>query len=153
MFSRDAVLIKSVEIAQNGLFLNKISTPSVIVGSYMGNPSYTTPDSLNEIQSHYIAQLEIADLCHKDFTDTSLRVMKKDIPNLSTVLSARNMVNNVATSDSNGISIDTFGGRHHISVENYLARVKLDKPEVVIAMADEVSLTTFVSFILVYFHA
>ncbi len=37
------------------------------------------------------------------------------------------------------MSIETFGGRKKLTVEDYLSRIAIDHPRVVVAMADEVS--------------
>lgn len=125
--------------AVNGTFLGNIATPCAIVSSYIGNPSYTTPDVLDESQAAYLGQLEIADLWSKDSKDIPLHKLIKNHGNCVRILSARNMVTPVAACDTNGIFIDTFGGRHHIKVSDYVSRIVLDQPKAVIAMAHEVN--------------
>ncbi len=124
--------------ACSGVFLNNIATPCVVVSTYIGNPSYTTPDVLDESQTTYLGQLEIADVCQKDFKSIPLGDLKRETKNCTLILSSRNMVTPAASCDANGISIDTFGGRHHINVNGYVSRMALDKPKVIIAIADEV---------------
>lgn len=114
-------------------------TPCLIVSTYVGGLHYTTPDclavDLNQDNKH-IGQLEISDLVRKDFGDIPLSTLKN--VKQTTILSSRNVVGNVATTDATGINIDSFNGRIHIGVGEYVKRVTLDKPAAVIAFADEV---------------
>jgi queuine/archaeosine tRNA-ribosyltransferase len=43
------------------------------------------------------------------------------------------------SSNDTGIYMDTNSGRHIITVDEYISRVQLEKPAIVIAMADEVA--------------
>jgi queuine/archaeosine tRNA-ribosyltransferase len=55
------------------------------------------------------------------------------------ILSVKSINGGIFSAGDNGVSLDTNNGRLLISLEDYIARIKLDSPNHVIAMADEVS--------------
>ena len=120
----------SIDELSTGLFLQTIETPAVVTASYIGHALYTTPDvlradTLNNATSgtkHYLSQLEVADVMHKDFKD--MPVSKMYIPQKGqlNILSPRHMrckTDSAASCDSTGIFVTTNGNRKHISVEEY----------------------------------
>ena len=114
-------------------------TPCLVVSTYIGGVHYTTPDCLGtdlHADCNCLGQLEISDIVRKDFDDIPLSALRSW--NQPTILSGRNVVFNVATTDSTGINIDSFNGRIHIGVNDYAKRITLDKPSAVVAFADEV---------------
>lgn len=127
-----------------------VTTPVLLVPSYIGNQLYSTPDNNNYISnrsldptanenSTQLVQIEIADFVQKDFNDVPLaKLYKQWNNNQVNVLSIRSTKYKTAMSSTNGISIDTVGGRKVISVDDYLKRILIDQPPVVIAFADEV---------------
>ena len=104
---------------------------------------YTTPDAIDEIAEAHIGQLDIADLVYKDFQNIPLSKLYSQKENVKLILSARS--NGTHKGDSNcdagGMNVDSHAGRKQLNVADYLSRIAIDKPKVVIAMADEVSFT------------
>lgn len=124
-----------------GLFLNSISTPAPVLRTFLGNPLYTTPDAIDEIpvDDPYFGQLDIADLVYKDFKGTPLSDLCKPFKQVQQILSGRQSGKKFDSNcDAGGMSLDTHCGRKVLSVQQFIERVSVDKPNVLIPLADEV---------------
>lgn len=123
-----------------GNFLGSIATPALITRTLIGNPLYTTPDAINEIKDDFLGQLDIADLVYKDFEDIPMAKLYTRFENVKFILSGRQAGGRKIESncDSGGMNIDTHNGRKQLNVEKYLNRIAIDKPKVIVALADEV---------------
>ncbi|KAJ1423902.1 tRNA-guanine(15) transglycosylase-like protein [Ochromonadaceae sp. CCMP2298] len=119
-------------------FLGCVDTPALLARTYTGNPLYTTPDAIDEIEAPFLAQLEIGDLLFRDFKDIPLNKLSKQHKHSRLVLSARPLGKAAAGCDAGGMNVDTHSGRRQVDVQAYLRRIAIDRPRVVVAMADEV---------------
>ena len=72
----------------------------------------------------------------KSISDIPIEKLFKGRINGRNVLSLNESI--AGSSNESGIFVETNGGRHLITIEEYIQRLKLEKPAVVIAMADEV---------------
>ena len=139
MFERDAKVSKQELSPTLGKFLGEIETPAVVLSSFLGNPLFTTPDALNEEKDQYLCQLDVVDLVFKDFKDMELTKLYKSFSTVNHILSARISGKKYDSNcDASGMSVDTHNGRKPLTVQNYVERAIIDKPKVVIALADEV---------------
>lgn len=123
-----------------GKFLCSIDTPALISRTLIGNPLYTTPDAINEMHDDILGQLDIADLVYKDFGDIPMSKLYTQFDNVKFIVSSRQAGGKKCESncDASGMNIDTHNGRKPLNVANYLHRISIDQPKVVIALADEV---------------
>lgn len=122
-----------------GDFMNTIPTPAPILRTFIGNPLYTTPDAINEVKDNYLGQLDVADLVYKDFKDIPLAKLYKNFENVQKIMSGRQSGKKYDSNcDAGGMNIETNCGRKQLNVARYVERVVIDKPSVVVALADEV---------------
>lgn len=147
MFERDLASFKSANEPSLGKFSGNIDTPAPILRTFLGNPLYTTPDAIDEISEQYLGQLDVVDIVYKDFGDIPLTKLCTKIGAVKHVLSARPSGGKAGDSncDANGMSIDSHCGRKQLNVLNYLNRIKIENPKVVIALADEVHTNLYFS--------
>ena len=127
------------ESVRLGEFMNTIPTPAPILRTFIGNPLYTTPDAINEVKENYLGQLDVADLVYKDFKDIPLAKLYKNFENVQKIMSGRQSGKKYDSNcDAGGMNIETNCGRKQLNVARYVERVVIDKPSVVVALADEV---------------
>jgi hypothetical protein len=118
-----------------------IQTPAVILPSYYGHLLYT-PDDLEKdcITTKQFVQLDIGDLLNKDFKELAVQELSTINSNLIPVLSYWGTQGSPINCDANALSIHTHAGRKKLRLEEYTARMNIEKPNVVISLADEVRL-------------
>eukprot|EP01038_Epipyxis_sp_PR26KG_P012300 gene12300-16495_t len=100
------------------------------------------PDTCN-VGNSRLGQLDIVDILHKDFKNTPLSSLYKRKSNIIHILSSRSVENNPSSYreyQSDGLHIDTNSGRKLVTVQTYLERIAIDKPEFVVSLSDEVSI-------------
>lgn len=141
MFERYSDSVEEINQPSLGKFYGYVETPAPLLRTFIGNPLYTTPDAIDEIKEYYLGQLDVVDLVFKDFGDIPLSKLCTNIAAVQHVLSARPSARKTGDSncDANGMSIDSHCGRKQLNVATYLARIKIEKPKVVVALADEVT--------------
>jgi hypothetical protein len=110
-------------------------TPATINRTYLGNILYSTPDVQDDLQ---ITQLEVCDLIHKDFENTPLKTLQRTNKDSLNILSPRSMSSITSKCTSTHIEIDAVNGRQKISLLDYLNRISIDSPQIVIAFSEEV---------------
>lgn len=125
-------------------YLNLIETPASIVRSSHGTLLYSTPDLVGELRAdeNFLCQLEIADIIDKPFKNNALKNLVKFNPQQLNVVSSRYMDFGVSAASARGLSLDVSGGRRWVTVSDFIHRVQLECPPVVIAMSDEVPYKT-----------
>lgn len=139
MFVRELKSEKQELLPTVGKFLGEIETPAVVISSFLGNPLFTTPDAINEEKEPQLCQLDVADVVFKDFQNIELSKLYKPFDNVSHIMSGRVSGKKYDSNcEASGLSIDTHNGRKQLTVQKYAERVMIDKPKVVIALADEV---------------
>lgn len=116
--------------------------PIVILPTYMGHLLYTPADiheSSNDTTFH--GTLDVADMLGKDFGDRPVTEVMKTPSNITSVFSFRSIYGPVVNCDGTGLSVQSRSGRKKVTIENYLERASVDKPSILVALADEVSLS------------
>jgi len=146
MFDRHCVVSHVSPVGERafpstGIFLGAIQTPAPLLRTYIGNPIYTTPDAIDEIEEPCIAQLDVSDVLFKEFGEIPMSELYSRNKRVQLMLSARGMGKPANSCDASGMHIDSHNGRKALTVKEYLQRITIDKPRVVIALADEVSVT------------
>lgn len=120
--------------------------PLVISPSIMGNALYTPPHLLTEIaqssSGSLICQLELADVIGKDFGDIPLSKLQSINPAPLLITSARHMTRGAGLGSKIGVEIDAPGGRKTVTPASLAARAAIDRPLAIIALADEVPMTS-----------
>ena len=176
------------DAVSNGLLLGSIETPALVMRTYMGNLLFSPPSLADEAiagnTGPIIGQLELADIVSKDYGDSSLHDLQRNIVSpqggetpsatgsqankytgahtpqatklghaplkthtgtgagLIHLISGRSLRDGVPPLCSDtGISISTPGGRRTISSAAYAQRIALDRPQLVVSLADEFPLT------------
>jgi hypothetical protein len=124
-----------------------VATPAIVLPSYYGHLLYT-PDDLEKdcVDGKQFIQLDIGDLLNKDFKDKSIYELSTVNPNLVPILSYWGTQGSPINCDANALSINTHAGRKKLTMDEYVARINIEKPPVVISLADEVSLLYFYLF-------
>lgn len=114
--------------------------PIPILPTYMGHLLYSPSDIHNErcIPS-YCGTIDVGDVIGKDFGDRQVSEVMKVPQNIEYVFSFRSVFGPAVNCDSSGISVQSRSGRKKITIENYLQRALVDKPSILVALADEVS--------------
>lgn len=122
-----------------------VETPCVVLASFMGNLLYTPP-SLSQEGWLLLGQLELTDVIEKDFGDVPLSALCAPAaqggsgPRL--IMSARSMTRGCGVGTKRGVDMDAPGGRKAITPQKLAARLAVDRPLAVIALADEVCMTS-----------
>lgn len=122
-----------------------LQTPALVLPAYFGQLLYTPPDLTVTHEEKQLALYDVADLVQRDFGSSSIASLGSVAQNLLPVLSYRGSVGPAVNADNKGIALQTKTGRRQVSMESYLQRVLIDKPKVVVSLADEVS--TFLPFL------
>jgi queuine/archaeosine tRNA-ribosyltransferase len=112
----------------------KGSTP--ILPTYMGHLLYTPADIHNH-DEHVFGTFDIADVMGKDFGDRSIPEVMKVPQNIDKVFTFRSIFGPVVNCDSTGLSVLSRAGRKKITIDSYLQRALIDKPQILVALADE----------------
>lgn len=124
--------------------LGTILTPDIIIRTYVGNVMYGTPDGLHELCGSHLGQLELSEVCHKEFgAELSLKDLYKTAQSLEVVrtLSCRHMTSKVHSADAAGIKVDSSGVRKLFTLVDYERTIATHQPPVVLGFADEVAAT------------
>jgi hypothetical protein len=125
----------------SGLLLD-ITLPTIILPSYYGHLLYTPNDLEKDIlQEKTFIQLDIGDLIAKDFKETALTDLSTRNASSIPILSYYGSQGAPITCDSNSLSVDTLSGRKKVTMSSYLERILIDKPKIVVALADEIDIT------------
>lgn len=119
--------------------MNEIKYPQIILPSYMGHLLYT-PCTLDVDRSgSVVVNVDIADHFSKDYGALPVNTMLKTEPNLIKMMSFRGCLGPVVHTDNTTINIDTSLGRRKVTLQQYLQRAEIDRPDAIVVMADEVS--------------
>lgn len=114
--------------------------PIPILPTYMGHLLYTPGDlhDHNETVDQLYGALDIGDLFGKDFGDSHVTEVMKTPSNITGVLTYRSIYGPAVNCDATGLSVNTRAGRKRINVNQYLQRISIEKPAIVLAFPDEV---------------
>lgn len=117
-----------------------VSTPSIVLPCYYGHLLYTPIDLEKDIIEgrKILTQLYIGDLLQKDFKATSLANLSTGNENLVPILSYWGTEGPPVNRESQTLNINTNSGRRKVTNEEYIARIQIDKPPIIISLADEV---------------
>jgi hypothetical protein len=125
----------------SGLLLD-INLPTIILPSYYGHLLYTPNDLEKDIlHEKTFIQLDIGDLLAKDFKQTPIADLCTSNALSISILSYYGSQGAPITCDSSSLSLDTFSGRKKVTMSTYLERIHIDKPKVVVALADEIDIS------------
>lgn len=140
------------------------NTPALVLSTYLGNLLHTTPDLLLEMKHlhsdcsnndrfTFFGQLDYHDLVEKAFVDIPIDQLYLSNDDNVTTCSSRsssrgNRQKNIFATRSlksgsfvegkaYGLSIKTHKGYRKVTVDDFYNRIVINKPEIVIAMADE----------------
>ena len=126
-----------------------LRSPSLILSTCLGNLQYTPPHLLADVlrcdDVPLIGQLELADVIGRDFGDVALSSLQPEVQGTVRpllVASARHMSRGAGVCSKLSLDIDAPGGRKAITPAKFAARVAIDRPWAVIALADEVPMTS-----------
>lgn len=119
--------------------LNEFPTPSLVLPTSFGHLLYTPRDLHDETTSNQLTILDIGDLIYRDFKSKPLRELSALPKNLVQILSFRGAFGESPNCDSKGISINSKAGRKLVTIENYVERITIDNPQMVVSLADEVN--------------
>lgn len=111
--------------------------PTPILPTYMSHLLYTPADIHNH-DEHVFGTFDIADVMGKDFGDRSIPEVMKVPQNIDKVFTFRSIFGPVVNCDSTGLSVLSRAGRKKITIDSYLQRALIDKPQILVALADEV---------------
>lgn len=115
------------------------SSPRVILPSYLGHLLYTTPDLHDFTRTDLLISLDISDVHLKDFGPASLDDLSVTPKNVQRVMTYRGVLGPpIACDATKGLSILTRGGRKNLTLDQYLDRAVIDRPNYLVALADEV---------------
>lgn len=115
-----------------------IPTPSLVLPSSFGHLLYSPPDLHDETLKNQLVVLEVGDLINRDFKTKPLRELSNLPSNIVQILSFRGSFGPAPSCDAKGISINSKAGRKLVTIDNYVERIVIDNPSIVIALADEV---------------
>ena len=125
-----------------------VDTPCVVLPTYMGNLLFTPPSLADPISPHIVrlGQLELTDVIEKDFGDIPLSQLCVPAAPGGTgprlIMSCRSMTRGCGVGTKLGVDVDAPGGRKTITPKKLATRVRIDQPLAVVALADEVCMTS-----------
>jgi hypothetical protein len=127
--------------------LNSLSipTPSLVLPSSFGHLLYSPPDLHDETLKNQLVVLDVGDLIHRDFKTKPLKELSHLPSNLVQMLSFRGSFGPAPSCDAKGVSINSKAGRKLVILENYVERISIDNPPIVVALADEVIFIVYIS--------
>ena len=126
--------------SQLGIFLERIETPCPLLRLSHGAPMYSTNGLVEELPaSHFLGQLDLSDtLSRPAKPGTSISELYRCSEKQITVMSARSMENGITSTNAQGLCVNALSGRKTVIHAEFMRRVALEKPRLVVAMADEV---------------
>jgi len=115
----------------------------LILSSSLGTLQYTPPRLDAELPAvEFAVQVELCEVVdNKDIGSTPLSQLVTSLPR-KVVLSARHMKNGVGVGSKQGVDVEASGGRKTMTSVKLAARAELDRPWAVVALADEVPMTS-----------
>lgn len=114
--------------------------PQIILPSYMEHLLYTPCTLDMDRNKSLVVNVDIADHFSKDYGALPVKQLLKTKPNLIKIMSFRGIHGPVVHTDSTTINIDTPLGRRKVTLQQYLERAEIDKPDAIVIIADEVSI-------------
>jgi len=115
----------------------------LILSSSLGTLQYTPPRLDAELPAvEFAVQVELGEVVdNRDIGSTPLSQLVTSLPR-KVVLSARHMKNGVGVGSKQGVDVEASGGRKTMTSVKLAARAELDRPWAVVALADEVPMTS-----------
>lgn len=116
-----------------------ISTPSIVLPSYYGHLLYTPIDLEKDvIHGKVFAQLYVGDLLQKDFKEKSIFELSTVNKDLVQIFSYWGTEGPPVNCEAQTLNISTSAGRKKVTNQDYLSRIMIEKPPIIVSLADEV---------------
>lgn len=116
-----------------------ISTPSIVLPSYYAHLLYTPIDLEKDvIHGKVFAQLYVGDLLQKDFKEKSIFELSTVNKDLVQIFSYWGTEGPPVNCEAQTLNISTSAGRKKVTNQDYLSRIMIEKPPIIVSLADEV---------------
>lgn len=116
-----------------------ISTPSIVLPSYYGHLLYTPIDLEKDvIHGKVFTQLYVGDLLQKDFKEKSIFELSTVNKDLVQIFSYWGTEGPPVNCEAQTLNINTSAGRKKVTNQDYISRIMIEKPPIIVSLADEV---------------